>query len=128
MGDFLFNRSLQQVNVYVDDDGALHFVDSEGADSVLPFSSFRRYFAESITLSTTSTFYELGFKPKFIAVDTQWFYDEELNKCWYSNGVSNGVAVGTWTANNLLKFDSIEDNGFYATAKSNSTRFLFAFG
>ena len=28
-----------KINVYVGDDGKLHFVDSEGADSVLPFSS-----------------------------------------------------------------------------------------
>ena len=33
------NSSLQKVDVYVGDDKKLHFVDSAGADSVLPFSS-----------------------------------------------------------------------------------------
>ena len=122
------NDSLKTVKTYVDEEGKLHFVDSEGADSVLPFSGFKRHYSASITLSTSSKFYELGFKPKFIALDAQWFYDEELNKCWYSNGINNGVPVGTWTANNLFKFDSIEETGFYGTAKSKSTRFLFAFG
>lgn len=33
------NETLANINVYVDDDGALHFVDKDGADSVLPFSN-----------------------------------------------------------------------------------------
>lgn len=33
------NSNLTNVNIYVGDDGKLHFVDSEGADSVLPFSN-----------------------------------------------------------------------------------------
>lgn len=35
--------SLTNVNVYVGDDEKLHFVDSAGADSVLPFSSESNY-------------------------------------------------------------------------------------
>lgn len=122
------NDSLKTVKTYVGEDGKLHFVDSEGADSVLPFSGFKRHYSSSITVNTTSTFIELGFKPKFISIDSQWFYDEELNKCWYSNGVSSGVALGVWTSSNLMKFDSIEENGFYVTGKAKTTRHLFAFG
>ena len=33
------NSSLSGINVYVGDDKKIHFVDSEGADSVLPFNS-----------------------------------------------------------------------------------------
>lgn len=33
------NNSLAKVKTYVGEDGNLHFIDSEGADSVLPFSS-----------------------------------------------------------------------------------------
>jgi hypothetical protein len=32
------NKNIQNVNVHVGDDGKLHFVDSAGADTVLPFS------------------------------------------------------------------------------------------
>ena len=32
------NNSLTQVKIYVGEDDKLHFIDSEGADSVLPFS------------------------------------------------------------------------------------------
>lgn len=32
------NSSLKQVKIYVGEDDKLHFIDSEGADSVLPFS------------------------------------------------------------------------------------------
>ena len=115
-------------NIYVGKDGKLHKVQG-GADSVLPFSNFKRYFSDSITLETTSKFFKLGFKPKFIAVNTTWFYDEELNKCWYLNGLNYSVPVGTWTANNLFKFDRIVDNGFYATAYSRDTSAnIIAFG
>lgn len=37
------NSNLQNVNVYVGADGKLHFVDSGGADSVLPFNSISNY-------------------------------------------------------------------------------------
>ncbi len=37
------NNSLAKVKTYVGEDGKLHFVDSEGADSVLPFSSKPTY-------------------------------------------------------------------------------------
>lgn len=36
---FLINSSLSGIDVYVGDDKKLHFVDSAGADSVLPFSN-----------------------------------------------------------------------------------------
>ena len=125
----MVNNSLAKVKTYVGSDGKLHFRDASGADSVLHFSSFKRYFSDSITLETTSKFFELGFKPKFIAVNTTWFYEEGLNKCWYSSGINYGVAVGAWTANNLFKFDSIEDTGFYATAYSrNTSANIIAFG
>ena len=72
---------------------------------------------------------ELGFKPYFNAVNSNWFYEEGLNKCWYSSGINYGIAVGTWTANNLFKFDRIVDNGFYATAyQKNTAANIIAFG
>ena len=39
------------INVYVGDDKKLHFVDSEGADTVIPFSNYRKY----VTYRTCST-------------------------------------------------------------------------
>lgn len=45
------DNSLTNVNVYVGDDEKLHFVDSAGADSVLPFSSESNY---KITFSVTT--------------------------------------------------------------------------
>ena len=45
------DSSLTNVNVYVGDDEKLHFVDSAGADSVLPFSSESNY---KITFSVTT--------------------------------------------------------------------------
>lgn len=45
------NNSLSKINTYVDEDGKLHFVDSEGADTVLPFSS-------GISLKRLCTVYE----------------------------------------------------------------------
>ena len=35
----LLNSSLEAINLYVGNDGKLHFVDSAGADTVIPFSS-----------------------------------------------------------------------------------------
>lgn len=41
---FIFlSRDLTRVNVYVDGDGKIHFVNSGGADSVLPFSAGKAY-------------------------------------------------------------------------------------
>lgn len=37
----VLNDKINKVNVYVGEDGKLHFVDSAGADSVLPFSSLK---------------------------------------------------------------------------------------
>lgn len=37
------NNSLTKVKTYVGDDGKLHFIDSAGADSVLPFSTTGNY-------------------------------------------------------------------------------------
>ena len=43
------NSNLSNINVYVgEDDGKLHFVDSEGADSVLPFSNGNYYYRQFI--------------------------------------------------------------------------------
>ena len=33
------NNAITNIDVYVDDDGALHYVDKDGADSVLPFNT-----------------------------------------------------------------------------------------
>lgn len=37
------NSSLGNINIYVGDDKKLHFVDKDGADSVLPFSSISNF-------------------------------------------------------------------------------------
>lgn len=42
---------VESISVYVGDDRKLHFVDSEGADTALPFSNYRKY----VTYRTTST-------------------------------------------------------------------------
>lgn len=63
------NDNIRKVNVYVGDDGKLHFVDSMGADSELPFNGSRdlnilnvQYLhgtSGSITISAESTIYVL---------------------------------------------------------------------
>lgn len=42
------NQSLTNINTYVGEDGKLHFVDSTGADSVLPFSNLKYFIKNGI--------------------------------------------------------------------------------
>lgn len=42
------NQSLTNINTYVGEDGKLHFVDSTGADTVLPFSNLKYFIKNGI--------------------------------------------------------------------------------
>ena len=133
------NESLKSVKTYVGEDGKLHFVDSEGADTVLPFSSMKRFFADSITFSSTEKTYELGFRPKFFLMGVSgtnvcFWYDSTQNKHFYNSYITKGANVGeaeTASGNKLFTLMGITDTGFSAKTNSsynNKSGFIIAFG
>ena len=66
--------------------------------------------------STTSTFYEVGFRPKviFTAINGGAFewYLASTNK-HYNSGFTTAYNLGSFDSNNLHCYDSITDTGFY---------------
>ena len=135
----MVNDSLTNVRTYVGSDGKLHFVDASGADSVLPFSSMKRFYTDAITLSSTEKTYEIGFKPKFfmIGMTSQNFivwYDVELDKYFYNGYINSGVNVGTTeisSGNKICTLTEVTDNGFsfkVITSFNGKNGFILAFG
>lgn len=57
------NKNISNIDVYVGSDKKLHFVDSEGADSVLPFSSGK----DIVYIGVQATTYSSGW------TEAQWF-------------------------------------------------------
>lgn len=93
------NDRLKTVKTYVGADGKLHFVDSEGADSVLPFSNVknrtykcRHYYASNVsgTASDTLTLTMSGSGTFVCMVQTQSDYGAGTHTC---QATINNVAV-----------------------------------
>ena len=73
---------ISKVRTYVGSDGKLHFVNSAGADSALPFSRQTKVYSYSVDLtSTTTTSYTVPTARKIVAVGTRWNYPP-CNNWW----------------------------------------------
>lgn len=99
------SRDLTRVNVYVGSDGKLHFVNSGGADSVLPFNNKPEYHVvsagRSINLSTyavSSTNITIPKKPGKIAIGG---YIENV-RAYNSNGRLNEASISAIYSNGVL--------------------------
>lgn len=107
------NNSLKTVKTYVGEDGKLHFVDSEGADSVLPFSSAK---SGVFTVATQSWFeIDLGFKPKHVILGGEalsWIvYDETVSATQFRTGSDEKLVNFETAVANPCSF-ALTNNGF----------------
>lgn len=115
------NSSLTNVNVYVGEDEKLHFVDSTGADSVIPFSNVEKIpFTITLKKSTASS----------LTVYFSKEYDElpavalELLTVDGSSGIYNGSVYPTLQIFNPIQLTNtyVTFNGLTETHASASSR------
>ena len=112
------NNNLTNINVYVGEDEKLHFIDSTGADSVLPFSDIFEQNNVSVNKNTTVRI-DCGFFAKNIiihgvngSVVFETVYTESYNIYAYGG---NGEAVRTQPTASFIQVSNITDNGFDVT-------------
>lgn len=115
------SNSLTKVNVYVGDDDKLHFVDSAGADTVLPFSGGWEDI-KVVTLTSNLTI-DIGRKPKELFVG--WSADNvttsKFNLFSYYNEDFTSYSFG------LPDVTTINDNGFTITCKYSGRPVFYAY-
>lgn len=118
------NKNIQNVNVYVGDDGKLHFVDSAGADSALPFNNgaFQNVGSVGLSISGDSSYVNCGIDPAKISECKYVKYQTsggELERYLYVNvNGSTSVTAVTPTA--------LGDNTYEYTCTANQTFANFA--
>ena len=118
-----------------DGDGNCGYYGADG--SLIPFKSFKRFYAANVYARTTETEYKVGFKPKFFMlgytdVNSVFWYDETLNKAFYNGYINIPTNIGSWIipdgVNALCCITEINDTGFKAICNINHTAFVIAFG
>ena len=101
-----------KINVYKGSDNKLHFVDSEGADSVLPFSSGATLLESgSLSATTGENTYTISFSdtytnPTFFVDFTVTGYSALISECYpvlNGNVTSLGGDVNGWKIRTGLK-------------------------
>ena len=100
---------MSKVNVYVGDDGTLHFVNGSGADTVIPFSntSIPELIASSIASHTARTF-DVSSRPLHLKYTTDNFYL-----------VAKGLGYGRSSElNNVLDKSYNPDTGILSVTKA----------
>ena len=118
------SNDLKKVNVYVGEDKKLHFTDSEGADSVIPFNAMA---SGEFKANTDAKKINCGFRPKLLVIynsntgrgDLLLYEASLIDKAFvgYHNSLThlhyfNGNAVeGGGTNYQNLKF-ALHDDGF----------------
>lgn len=94
------NQSLTNINTYVGEDGKLHFVNSTGADTVLPFNPQKASSGEHIfSKGYARDAIDLGYKPSFACYMALNGGDSKGSVC------IDGVTAGD-------KRITLTDNGF----------------
>lgn len=98
------NSSLSKVKTYVGEDGKLHFIDSAGADTALPFSNNEWEEIKIVTLSSDLTI-NLGRRPKELFVgwsaantttshfNLLTYYNENFSECVFGGGLDANYYV-----------------------------------
>ena len=118
------SNDLKKVNVYVGEDKKLHFTDSEGADSVIPFNAMA---SGEFKANTDAKKINCGFRPKLLVIynsntgrgDLLLYEASLIDKAFvgYHNSLThlhyfNGNAVESGSANyQNMKF-AIHNDGF----------------
>ena len=67
IGHNLLNSEIKTVNVYVGSDGKLHFTNSGGADTVLPFSPVKNLYIQNVP-NTAGSKYTIKNASKYVLV------------------------------------------------------------
>lgn len=83
------SNDLKKVNVYVGEDKKLHFTDSEGADSVLPFNQVQNVTGE---IKGNKNTVSLGFRPDYIYVEFGNAFEIKRLYSIYS-GNADGITI-----------------------------------
>ena len=134
-GFLRINSSLGGMKFGTDGDGNYGYYGADG--SLIPFKSFKRFYAANVYARTTETEYKVGFKPKFFMlgytdVNSVFWYDETLNKAFYNGYINIPTNIGSWIipdgVNALCCITEINDTGFKAICNINHTAFVIAFG
>lgn len=129
------NSSFGGLKFGKDGDGNCGYYGADG--SLIPFKSFKRFYAANVYARTTETEYKVGFKPKFFMlgytdVNSVFWYDETLNKAFYNGYINIPTNIGSWIipdgVNALCCITEINDTGFKAICNINHTAFVIAFG
>lgn len=107
--------------MYVGDDDKLHFVDSAGADTVLPFSGGWEDI-KVVTLTSNLTI-DIGRKPKelFVGWSANNVTTSEFNLFSYYNEDFTSYSFG------LPDVTTINDNGFTITCKYSGRPVFYAY-
>ena len=112
------NNNLSNINVYVGEDEKLHFVDSTGADSVLPFNSI--FNKNNVSVNKNSTVHvDCGFHAKNIiihGVNGSIVFETVHTESYdiYAYG-GDGESVRTVPTTSFIQVSNITDNGFDIT-------------
>ena len=134
-GFLRINSSFGGLKFGKDGDGNCGYYGADG--SLIPFKSFKRFYAANVYARTTETEYKVGFKPKFFMlgytdVNSVFWYDETLNKAFYNGYINIPTNIGSWIipdgVNALCCITEINDTGFKAICNINHTAFVIAFG
>lgn len=114
------NSNLSKVKTYVGEDGKLHFIDSAGADSVLPFSGGWEEI-KVVTLTSNLTI-DIGRKPKelFVGWSGTNVTTSEFNLFSYYNEDFTSYSFGAAGV-------TINDNGFTITCKYSGRPVFYAY-
>ena len=125
------NQSLTNINTYVGKDKKLHFVDSSGADTVLPFKSYDQGYAQGVTdadnrANANSTNYKTGYNNGYNAGKSDGALTGVSGCCiagWRSiDAYSNNQWVSGWTGVNPNYFTV---NGYGIVPKRNFTATVY---
>ena len=125
------NQSLTNINTYVGKDKKLHFVDSSGADTVLPFKSYDQGYAQGVTdadnrANANSTNYKTGYNNGYNAGKSDGALTGVSGCCiagWRSiDTYSNNQWVSGWTGVNPNYFTV---NGYGIVPKRNFTATVY---
>lgn len=124
-------QSLTNINTYVGKDKKLHFVDSSGADTVLPFKSYDQGYAQGVTdadnrANANSTNYKTGYNNGYNAGKSDGALTGVSGCCiagWRSiDAYSNNQWVSGWTGVNPNYFTV---NGYGIVPKRNFTATVY---
>lgn len=125
----MLDESLNKVRAYVDEDGKLHFVDSEGADTVLPFSGGWEDAVLVQSYSSPITI-DIGRKPKelIVGISASNATTSTFNLLFYYNEEFSDYVFGdTITTEVTDRGATLTDTGFTVYSSYNGRPVFYAY-